>query len=517
LSSPSIFRRRFFAAGGPARLAALAAMAWGLAAGCGGEPGPPPRPLRIALSRPPSGYDPHLLADLTARSVFDQIYQPLVRLDGQMRPVPALAANWENPEPRRWRLHLDSGARFSDGRPLEMADVLFSLDRARHHPRSRQSGALVAIEAIRPLDSRSFEIETFHPYPILLNKLSLVAIVPAGSPDEITEPVGTGPYRLVKKTAAVAELEAWPAAGASPPPGHSAVEPGQARRVSFHFVPDGAERARGLREGRFDLVAELPPAAVPEIEALADLRVASLSSYSVTYLQLPHGRPPFADRRLRRAIDLLLDRELLVAGMAGGYGAAVGQLVSANVTGFNPDLQPTPRDLEAARRLLAEAGYGGGLEIAIEFPEGWDISSLVGQLAAGGVRATPRPQPWPQLYQRLLAGQTEVYLGHWTCTSGDASSLLDRLLHTPDPARGWGDINFSRYSNGRIDVLAERSQQENDPIARRAMLQEAIALAAEDLAMVPLYSADYLYGLRRNLNWTPRRDGRILVQEARWR
>lgn len=472
----------------------------------------PDRPVRIALHGAPSTLDPHLQSEVPAQIVLGHIYESLVTFDVRLRPVPSLAESWENPDALTWRFHLRQGPRFHDGRPIQVADVVYTLERARRHTRSRQAGALVAISSVRKVGERTLELRTELPYPILLNKLASLAVVPQGSPEEITHPIGTGPYRLLGRDAAALKLEAvpdhWRLAGAAPT---------YPREVTLSFVPDGAERIQGLLQNRFDLVDDLSTSETAVVESQPGMRVESLSSLGVTYLQLDVAKPPWTDKRVREAIDLLIDRERLVAEELGGRGQVVGQLVSSNVFGFHPELLPGRRDPARARRLLAEAGFAQGLDVEIEYREGRDIQNIAAHLAEGGVRVRGRALPWAEMYRRLQTGEVAAYLGTWICTSGDASDLLDRKLHTVDSDRGWGDANWSRYSNPQLDRLVEESQRLFNPLERGAVLKKAMALVAQDLAFVPLYSRHEVYGVRQELAWVPRRDGRIFAFEMSWR
>ena len=498
----------------PPCLGVVLAAGFAVLPGCAPEPpaAPADRPLRIALHGGPSSLDPHLQSEVPAQIVLGHIYDSLVDFDARLRPIPALAERWENPDALTWRFHLRPGPKFHDGRPLEVADVIFTLERARRHQKSRQAGALVAVSSIEQVGERSLELRTAEPYPILLNKLANLSIVPRGAPEEILEPVGTGRYRLLRRGPQAIELEAVA--------DHWRPGPGEARRyprlVTLFFVDGGEQRIAGLIDGRYDLVDDLSTSLGAELAGRSELRLESLSSLGVTYLQLDVRRKPWDDLRVRRAIDLLLDRGELVRAELDGRGQPVGQLVSPNVFGFNPALEPSRRDVAEARRLLAEAGHGDGLEIEIEYRDGRDIDEIARQLAAGGIRAQGVTRPWAEMYKRLQSGEIGAYLGTWICTSGDASDLLDRKLHTPDPARGWGDANWSRYSNDQLDRLIEASQQLTNPAERGALLKQAMAATAADLAFVPLYSRSEVYGVRRLLSWTPRRDGRIYAFETSW-
>jgi len=470
---------------------------------------PPPEndferpPLRIGLHAAPSSLDPHLQSETVAQSLLGNVYEGLVGFDDNMGLVPALAVRWENPDELTWRFELREGVVFHDGSELTVDDVVASLERARHHPESKIAGFLVAVDAIRPVGRSGLELHTADPYPILLNKLAYVAIAPREAPEEITEPVGTGPYRWVRfDPAEGAFLEAFE--------GHWREAPSEPR-VVFRFLDDPEARLAGLLAGELDLVDELPAHRIVEVEQRGDLRVEARSSLGVEYLQMDVSVPPFDDLRVRRAIDLALDREALVEEMVLGQGVPVGQMVSPNVFGYDPALLAVERDLAESRRLLAEAGHPEGLELELEVREGRPVEPIVEQLAEAGIRVEIAARPWSEMYPRLSSGEVAFYYGGWIATSVDASDLFDHKIHTPE--RGYGNANSNQYSNPELDRLIEAIDAAPTLAERRELLQEASARLAEDLAFLPLYSPFELYGLDADLDWRPRQDGRVYAAE----
>ena len=467
-------------------------------------------PLRIALHGDPSTLDPHLQAEAIAQSVLGNFYDTLVTFDAEMRLVPALVERWESPDDLVWRFYLRQGVRFHDGRPLTSADAVASLERARSHPRSKQAGALVPIDGIRVVDERVFEIATATPYPILLNKLAFLYIVPQDSGEEILRPVGTGPYRLARtglpEPGEPLLLEASPDHWRGPAP-----EP----EVELFFVADPGERLRRLEDGEVDFIDEVPPEAVASLAARDDLQVKWRTSLTVAYLQMKVAEVPFSDPRVRQAVDLALDRQALVRSILDGEGQPVGQMVSSNVFGYAPDLEPVERDLEAARRLLAEAGYPDGFTATLELRAGRQAEPIRDQLAEAGIRVELVERPWSEMYPRLQSGAVAFYFGSWVCLSGDASDLLDQKIHTRDLERGYGPSNSNGYSNPEIDRLIEDSGRRLDMVQRREILKQALRRLAADRAFLPLYTPYVLYGARRSLVWTPRQDEQIYAFEMR--
>jgi peptide/nickel transport system substrate-binding protein len=335
--------------------------------------------------------------------------------------------------------------------------------------------------------------------------LAYVPIVPADAPEVITQPIGTGPYRLVAfEPGEMVELVAFEAHWSGPPP-----EP----RVELVFLSDPAERIGGLLAGELDLVNELSARDVATVEQHEGLRVESRTSLGVEYLQMDVSAPPFDDPRVRHAIDLALDRRALVDEIALGQGRPVGQMVPPDVFGYDPALGPVERDLAEAHRLIVEAGYPQGLDLVLEVREGRPVLPLVRQLAEAGLRVEVVARPWSEMYPRLVSGEVPFYYGGWVATSADASDLLDHKVHTPDPERGYGASNSNRYSNPEIDRLIEALDEAATMGERRELLQEVLGRLGRDAAFVPLYTPFELYGLRADLRWRPRQDARVYAHE----
>ena len=190
-------------------------------------------------------------------------------------------------------------------------------------------------------------------------------------------------------------------------------------------------------------------------------------------------------------------------------------MVSPNVFGYQPQLLPMAQDLEEARRLLAAAGFPDGVDLTLEYRQGRDLEPVGSQLAAAGIRAELVARPWGEMYPRLQSGDVAFYYGGWVCPMGDASDLLDQKVHTRDLARGYGVSNSNRYSNPVLDALIEDGVARLSMVERRAILQRALELLAEDRVFIPLFSAFGLYGLRREIEWTPRQDERINAFDMR--
>jgi peptide/nickel transport system substrate-binding protein len=461
--------------------------------------------LHLVLHSDPQGLDPHLHDEVATHWVLDNIYDSLAAFNASMRIEPSLAISWYNPDDLTWRFQLRPGVLFHDGRPLEAADVVASLERARTRPESKTSAYLVEVASVRTVDAQTIEIQTRRPYPILLNKLTFIAIVPRDAPARITMPIGTGPYRFVSYIPGISlELRSF----------EKSWHPGPRERVvTYGFESDARRRVDALLTHRADVVAELPSQYGDTVAHTPGLVVRAGAALGVTYLQPRVDKPPFADVRVRRAISLAIDRHTLVAAMLQGRGDPVGQLVGQKVFGYAQEIQPPARDLETSRRLLREAGFPNGMDVALEYRSGQNLEPLKAQLAAAGIRLHLQPRPWGELYPRLTRGEVDFYYGTWYCSSGDASDLFDGKIHTRDLARSYGESNSNGYSNPDLDRRLESGAATLSMMERRRVFVAAMHVLDNELPLIPLFVPHNLIGSRRDVQWVPRLDFRIHAED----
>ena len=309
------------------------------------------RPLHIALPAEPVALDPHLHLDLVAASVLSNIYEGLVGFDAEMSLRPALASSWESPDDLTWVFRLREDVFFHDGRRLTARDVLASFDRVRNHPQSQQESILVAVDSWRAQDPETVEVRTRLPYPILLNKLAQVMIGPADSPDLITTPVGTGPFRFVTRRPGAIELAPHDRYWRGPP---------VAPAVTFHLEPDAEVRVNGLLEGRFDLIQDLSSTLRSAVRTSHQTRLVGRDSLLVNYLRLLRSEPPFSDPRVREAIRIGLDREELVRELLAGLGTPAGMHGGAERLRLRPGVPAAAIRSRAGSLLRRRRGHRSG-------------------------------------------------------------------------------------------------------------------------------------------------------------
>jgi peptide/nickel transport system substrate-binding protein len=465
-----------------------------------------------------STLDPHHHNEAVAAALLSNIYDGLVRTSPTMELEGALATSWEQVDPTHLRLVLRDGVRFHDGSPFGAADVVASCERARHDPRSRIRHQLADVRAVRADGDLAVVVETAAPAPTLINRLAAVAIVPhadAGRP-EITDPVGTGPYRVVGPAdGGGIELEAvqgW--RGTAP-----------VRRVVLSFIEDDQQRFERFLRGRYDVCFRLPDDQASDTAAWPGRRTVLQPRLAVQLLAVcPEAadgptRAALADVRVRRAMLLALDRRTLVGKALHGNGTVASQFVHPVVFGYDTALQPAPYDPAAAQRLLAEAGFPGGFDV--ELGHGAGVAGIAGRLADDlavvGIRVRRVQRPYGELVELARARRVPLVYYGWACNTGDAGDFLDTSVRTPDPEHGLGVENYSGYRNVEVDEVLAAAGREFDRERRRALLQQAQRRVLADLPVLPLTNRWWYVGVSDRLEVTTRHDGHPWVADYRWR
>jgi peptide/nickel transport system substrate-binding protein len=489
-----------------------------VAGGCTSQPAPRDT-LVVAYASGPVSFTPNTANEEITLSVLGNVYEALVEFDAKLAAAPLLAESWHTENDLTWVFRLREGARFHDGSPVEAADVVRSLEWARSAPESKRRAELAEISAVTALDARTVSLRTTESFGGLPHRLGAIMISKPG-PDPQGPPLGTGPYRIVQATPAVTVLEAV-ATGTGRPP---------IRRAEFRVVPELEQRVALLKAGEVDFVIDVPAERLAELRTTPGLRVITERGLRVVYLGFDTARArsadvtgpnPLRDRRARRALALGIDRRAIVDGPLAGHGEVADQIIPPPVFGFAVGLPPLNYDPTAARQLLAEAGYGTGFGITLDYMPGKYrateavVRSLAHDLGVLGVQVRPRPLDPPAFFERIERQDSAMFLLGWMSTGGDGLVTYNYLLHSPRD--GQGVDNGGGYSSSAVDNLLSDAKRRHRPEERREMLGRVARLVREDMPVVPLFRQTDLYGVRDRLVFEPRVDRRVRVRTMSWR
>ncbi len=279
------------------------------------------------------------------------VYEPLLSLGSDYSLRPGLAERWELMEPNVWRFHLRPGVRFHDGRPFTADDVVWSWTGREFLP-TAVSDTLATVSRV---DELVVDFVTTAPNLRLPEQLVHPEgpIVPKGGHNDSTPPIGTGPWRVVDyRPRQRVEVERFEGYWGDKP---------TAERLTFRFQPDPQLRVLALTEGEVDVVTGLPRDAVPAVEADRDLHVVEAPPGATHVLSFNPSGPSGADRTVRQAVALAVDRRHYVTEVLAGNGEPGRWTSPPAVLGpFSAVVEPPAFDPDRARRLLDDAGWKPG-------------------------------------------------------------------------------------------------------------------------------------------------------------
>ncbi len=484
------------------------------------------RDLMIGSKLDPSSLDPHYFNSADTVHPQTHVFERLIDLDREGALTPALALSWTALDPLTWEFKLRPGVTFHNGAPFTAHDVAFTFARI---PSVKSPGPFTGytkqVTGLEIVDDLTLRMKTAQPHPFLPIDLSVVFIVSRTTSMEATTAdynsgkaaIGTGPYRLVQFAPGDrAVFEAVPNHWAGRQPWD---------RVVFRTIKNDAARVAALLSGDVELIDLLPLNSLSTLKRDARIALFQRPAARVMYVQMdsdrdvsphaagPDGRNPLKDRRVRKALSLAIDRNVIVTNVLEGAGAPASQMASPGTPGFSAKLQPDRFDVAQARRLLAEAGYPNGFKLTIHgtsdrYPNGDKVAQALAQFYARlgietQVQLVPNAVFFPQAsrleYSFFLAGYGSV----------DPSVYLRTVLHSFDQAKALGSSNRGRYANPRVDALVQQALVTLDDARRNALMAEAFELAeGEDQAVISVYWPTYDFaGLAGRVVFTPDANG----------
>lgn len=481
--------------------------------------------IRIGNQGDALSMDPHSLNESLQLSVTGNVYEPLVGRDKNLNLVPALASSWKQTSPTVWRFELRKNVKFHDGKPFTADDVLFSFERAAGDGSDMRSYTN-DVKEVRKVGDHVVEIETKAPFPILPDVISLLYIMSKkwSEENQATRPVdrrkgvenaasfranGTGPFRLRErqpnvKTSFVRNGNYW-----------GKIE-GNVINVEYTPIGNDATRVAALLSGQVDVIEPVPLQDVARINASGKSKVMQGPELRTIFLGMDQkrdellyssvkGKNPFKDKRVRQAFYQAIDINGIQRTVMRGAANPTALMVGPGINGFDASMNTRlPYDTEAAKKLLAEAGYPNGFEVGMNCPndryvnDGAICQAVAASLARAGIKVNLQAETKGTYFPKILKRDTSFYLLGWTPGTYDSHNALNALMRCVDD-KGSGQFNLGSYCNPKVDELTLQIQSETDKAKRDAMIKEAFKLHADDIGHLPLHQQALAWGVASNV------------------
>ncbi|MBI2156306.1 MAG: hypothetical protein HYU26_05265 [Candidatus Rokubacteria bacterium] len=425
--------------------------------------------------------------------------------------APHLATSWKALDDTTWEVKLRKGVRFHDGHPFTAAAVKATFDRVLN-PENKLTarGNHAKIKSVEIVNDHTVRFRTDGPYPLFVERMTAQVmqsdkiIKEKGHQWMQENPIGTGPYKLVKWSRKQEHLlvrndDYW---GAKPAFKH----------VRIRIIPEMATQIAELISGGVDVIKAVPPDQMDVIDKSGRARTSTSPILRTAMLQLDQagrsGKNPFQDVRVRRAANLAADMDAIIKHVLNGLGDRTATGVNPMAFGFDASLKPYRQDLAQARKLLADAGFPNGVDV--RFRTGLQIVEpgvlqtnevIVADLAKAGIRAQQNHmgEVGPYVAQVKEGKAGPMFNWSWGYYSVfDADAILYDVFKCNEA--------YSYYCNKELDDLIISGRSTLDPKKRTDIYVKAQKLLFDDAAYIYKWGLRGVWGISSRVDYTAPRD-----------
>jgi len=466
--------------------------------------------------------DPHSQNESPTIAMNGMMYESLVSRDPEMNLIPELAESWSL-DGTTWRMNLRKGVKFHGGEDFTAEDVAFSLERAAHEA-SDYKEQIKSIIEVNIIDDHTIDLITDGVNPILPNQLTSFFIMDKGwaeannvvNPQNFAESEetfavrnanGTGPFKLDSRapdelTEMSANPDWW---------GKSQFQ-GNIDKMVYRPIGNAATRVAALLSDEVDFVLDPPLQDLKRIEAAEGLKTVTVPQIRTIFFGMDQasaelrtsdvkGKNPFADVKVREAMNLAIDRKAIQRVVMDGLSFPAGMITSPGVLGNSPEQDAEiPLDVEKAKTLLTEAGYPDGFTVRLDCPNNrYNNDEKICQAAVAmyakiGVKinleAIPKSQHFPKIQER----STDFYMLGWGVPTLDSHYVFSYLIEDG------GSWNAVGYNNAEVNALVTTIATETDLEKRAMMIDDVWTQVRKDMPYVPIHHQVIAWGMKDNVD-----------------
>ncbi|EAV42511.1 ABC transporter substrate-binding protein [Stappia aggregata IAM 12614] len=494
--------------------------------------------LKFAFQGALNALDPYSLNETFTLSSLGNTYEGLTRRGADLAIEPALAESWEIVEPNRWRFHLRKDVKFHNGNDFTAEDVAFSVDRVRSEG-SDLTTRVPADAKVEIVDDYTVDFVLTGPNPILhyewdtfyimdkewTTENDAVKVTSASDTSANYAALhanGTGPFKIASHEAGVKtvyeKFDGW-------------WDEAKHNLDTVEFTPIGSDATRvaALLSGEMDMVYPIPVQDIKRINDNAGTVALTGPELRTIFLGMDQmrdellysdvkGKNPLKDARVRKAFYQAIDIEGIKKKVMRDLSNPSALMISPLLFSKSDEFERYPYDPEAAKALLAEAGYADGFSIGMDCPNDRYVNdeaicqAVASMLARIGVKVNLNAQPKAKYFAKILASggfDTSFYLLGWTPGSFDSWNVLDNLMNCRDESGKGSPFNNGGFCDEKIDQLSDEILVEIDPEKRDNLIAEAFRISHENAYYIPLHQQSLAWGVSEKLDLVQRADNQF--------
>lgn len=449
--------------------------------------------------------DPHIGKQQRAFTVHGQMFEQLVKFDENNEIVGVLAESWEILSATQTKFKIREGVKFHDGTELTAEDVAYSFTRLMNTAVSKNNVSF--LESAEAISEYEVVLTTKYAYSPLLSALTspVLSIVPKHAVEADPEafalnPIGTGAYRFVEwKPDEYCLMERFDDYWG---------EKAKTKYVKMIVVPEASQRAIMLETGEIDVAYDLAPndavrmADVDGVQVLKTVSNKTIILYCNDSSEGPLGNP-----LVRRAIEMAIDKNLIVEVVLNNMATTANLGVPMSAVGYNADYATPKYDVDAAKALMAEAGYADGFELTLWCDDDQiytEVCTVVqDMLTELNITVNIEIMSTSTKQTRLNEKQDfDMHISFFNNLINDVDYTFASTL-VKDSAS-----NYSYYDNPEVEALIDQSRACTDEEERQAIFDQIYEIIDRDCPSIPMYYESVIVGARSNISgFVPSRIG----------
>jgi peptide/nickel transport system substrate-binding protein len=473
--------------------------------------------LRIGRDQDTVTFDPVLTVANADIWILDNMNANLVRVTPDGSGLEAdLAEKWTvSDDGKTYTFTMRPDLKFSDGSPITVADVKFSLERARDLETSVFGSMYKIMTSVETPDDKTVVIKLDKPSAPLLSLLAMfsTSITPEKAVKELGEefaskPIGAGAFKLEEwkrgdRIVLVRNPNYWQ---------NSRVK---LDRVEWIVVPADNTRVLKLQAGEIDAAIFVPFAMVDQLKQDANIQVHLDPSSREDLMLINHTHKPLDDVRVRQAICEAIDREAILKTVLFGNGVVANSVIPAGALYYNKDNPTCKFDPAHAKTLLEQAGVKDlKLKFLISAGNVADEQGAViikDSLAKAGIEADIVKEEAGQAWTSMQAMDYDIALSYWTNDIIDPDQKITFSLYGVDANKSY----FTGYSNPKVTGLIDQGRVEMDPGKRTTIYNEIQLIASQEVNWVDLYYSPFRNASRKTVKgFFQNPTGRFMLEDT---
>lgn len=446
-----------------------------------------------------TGMDVQTNGQTPSRQLFNFVYEQLVDLDEDLNVVPGLATSWEQVDETTYRFNLRQGVRFSNGREMTADDVVISFERIIDPELGSYILNTVPLQSVTKVDDYTVDIGIASPFGAVLNAIATEAgsIIAGqeyrdGSFDPTVAMLGTGPFMLEEHL----PDESWTFVRN---PHYWREGMPKADKIVVRIMPEEAAMLAALRDGSLDIArienfdALTVLADIPNVQADSQ----AITQYWTMHLNSVHPDSPFADERIRQAINLAIDRQQISDLAFGGFEQAAVPGVSTAEPCDISGIAAAQHNPEGARELIQAAGAEGLTFTLVARGPNIPIAEVV-QAQLAGVGLNPQIEVWDfaEAIQRIYGGFNAAEPGEPVASFGFNASKSAPIFGYQNWAANWMTGVSTLAANEEYRSLVAQARSMNAGDERTALFQRMCEMVYENASHLPIVTKGHIIAHR---------------------